>query len=580
MTNLHYMKLFSFDSLFSSIKSTYSRFPLTIVCVYIATLITMWYTENIFSNEKVTKLVYTTLIGGLYFLSARIATEAYKITKKQKLILYFIVFGIVISYYLIIPPKMEEASRCFLWISLGLVLIGHLLVSIIPYILSKNSTLSFRSYNYQLLLRFGQAVFYTLVLYSTLSLALVSVESLFDIEIKSKTYARLFIFLAGIFNTTYFLSQFPNNFNEESYGQPKGLKVLAEYIMIPVLIIYTLILYAYILKVISNGTGPVSEVRYMIIAFLIFGVFTYLINYFKESENRNYISSYFSKLFFPVAAPVSILLLIAVWQESQQTGITDELYIHGIIAIWSIVLTVYMVASKRDDIKWVPLSLICVSVIAFFTPFIGICDLTVNSHFEKVKKLMISHDLLINNTISKPAINSRIHSPILRDGLRYLDDYNKLDLILQYDKLKVLDDSIITYNTIYKKLNIAYSNPRQKNTENIKHKITINNSRASPIDIAQYDEFIYFVRGSKIGHKYAQLNSENNGIQIKEGRGNVIHRYNLTDHIDSLKYDTKYIDLEDENSEVRFIIHYLNGDTDKNTITSLHGILLYRNKNK
>ena len=573
------MRFISFENMFSSIGNTLLRFPLTIICVYVATLVTIWYTDKVYNNAEIIKLIYTTLIGGLFFLSTKVAKESHALSKVYKGIAYFITFSIIIVYYLTIPSHLNEASLCFVWISIGLVVIGHLLISFVPYIFADRSTLSFRSYNYQLLLKFFQAVFYTLVLFATLSLALISIEALFDINVKGNTYTRLFIFLAGIFNTTYFLSQYPSDFNDETYGRPKGLKVLAEYIMIPVLIIYTLILYAYIIKVVRSFSNIIPEVRYMIIAFLVFGVFTYLINFFDSSENRSLLSKYYVKLFFPIASPVAILLLVSVYQESLQIGINNELYLNGMIGLWSILLALYIVISKKDDIKWVPISLLLVSLITFFIPYIGICDVTVRSQFISVKKQMIKHNLLVDDIITKPQNNHRIISSILQDGLRHLDEYNKLNLIVQYDKNKVFTDSVITHYTINRILNIGHSYSRN-NTEhnNNTGQVIINNSRTSPIDISKYNEVIYFLRGSNVNEKHAQLDRENNSINIRKGNGDIINKYNMSHIIDSLKYDTKYLDLEDEYSEVRFIIYHLNANTGIHKINSATGILLYRNK--
>lgn len=101
-------------------------------------------------------------------------------------------------------------------------------------------------------MKFASTVFFTLVLFATLSLSLTSIENLFDINIKGNTYYRLFILLAVIFNTSYFLTQFPKDYDDDNYGQPKGPKVLGQYTMIPVLIIYLIIFYAYIVEVIGT----------------------------------------------------------------------------------------------------------------------------------------------------------------------------------------------------------------------------------------------------------------------------------------------------------------------------------------
>ena len=56
------MKIFSFDNFITAAKGTFLRFPLTIICVYVATLITIWYADRVFDNEEVAKLTFTTFM--------------------------------------------------------------------------------------------------------------------------------------------------------------------------------------------------------------------------------------------------------------------------------------------------------------------------------------------------------------------------------------------------------------------------------------------------------------------------------------------------------------------------------------
>ena len=568
------MKFPSFGNIFSGTKETIERFPLTLLCVYVATSILIWSVDRSMFSENILQLIYATIIGGLYFLSAKIICESYTLSTLHKVIIYSGAALITIGYYILFPTNLRESSMCFIWISLGLIIIGHLLVSVVPFAFSGRSTLSFRSYNYQLLLRFGQAVFYSLILFATLSIALSSLDFLFDIDIKGSTYSRLFIFLAGIFNTTYFLSQFPKNFEEETYGRPKGLKVLAEYIMIPVMIIYTLILYAYIIKVIASLTGPVTEVRYMIIAFLVIGVFTYLINFFDDSEDRSTLSKYYVILFFPVASPVAILLLLAAYNESINVGITDEIYLHSIIAIWSIGMAIYIIISKRDNIKIIPISLIIISIISFFTPIIGVCDMTVSSQFDQVKNKIKEHKIYIDNKLVRS--EKTIRDSDFSNSLRYLDRYNRLDLVKALDSDNIITDTVYNYSNISRALNIGYSNSRSKRDE--KNHLKINNSSSLPIDVSEYEELIFVTNSDKNGIKTAQFVHNKNKIEIKDGMGRVIHTYDLTNQIDSITYDTKYLLLKDESSEAKLIIHNSNIDLDKKKFGYTRGVLLFRNK--
>ena len=108
-----------------------------------------------------------------------------------------------------------------------------------------------------------------MVLYIGLSLALLAVDKLFNAHINGKVYLRLLIIIAGLFNTWFFLSGVPKNVSDisEKIIYPKGLKVFTQFVLIPLISIYLVILYAYMFKIIFTWNIPKGWVSYLVLCF-------------------------------------------------------------------------------------------------------------------------------------------------------------------------------------------------------------------------------------------------------------------------------------------------------------------------
>jgi hypothetical protein len=113
-------------------------------------------------------------------------------------------------------------------------------------------------------------------------------KQLFQVDIKDKYYFDLFIIISGIFNTWFFLSGVPENLPslEDETSYPKGLKIFTIYVLLPLVCIYLVILYAYAGKILITTQWPVGWVAYLVIAFSIFGILSFLLIYPLAKMNR------------------------------------------------------------------------------------------------------------------------------------------------------------------------------------------------------------------------------------------------------------------------------------------------------
>ena len=122
---------------------------------------------------------------------------------------------------------------------------------------------------------------YSGFLYVGLILALSALKLLFDIEIHEELYLEFYIVIIGLFNTWFFVSGIPSNLEElENVNEyPKGLKIFAQYVLLPLLVLYLIILYAYGAKILIFWDWPKGIVSYLISCVSVLGILTVLLFY-------------------------------------------------------------------------------------------------------------------------------------------------------------------------------------------------------------------------------------------------------------------------------------------------------------
>ena len=397
------MKFPSLQSLVKNALSTLLRFPLPIAASFIGTAVAIYLTRLDYQQKELTeqlgKIVMVCSLALPLLFSIHIFIENNVGLSQQKKIGMFSVAIILLAlYYVSLSGKLEatEFIRFFV-LNIGL----HLLVAYAAFI-GKQQINAYWQFNKTLFLRFLTSVFYSGVLYLGLTLAMLAVDNLLGVKINEKWYLRLWIFMAGIFNTWFFVAAVPKDISalEENNEYPKGLKIFTQFVLLPLVTLYLAILYAYSGKILVLWSLPKGWVSYLVLGFSILGILSILLIYPIREKQENSWIKVFSRWFYRALFPLIILLGVAIGKRVMEYGITENRYFILILAMWLTSVAIYFLVSKNKNIKLIPITLSVLAFISCFGP-LSAFSVSLRSQVKQLENLLTDTRILVNGKIQK-----------------------------------------------------------------------------------------------------------------------------------------------------------------------------------
>ncbi|MFH2142633.1 MAG: DUF4153 domain-containing protein [Bacteroidota bacterium] len=394
------MKLFSLKNIITNTLQTFLRFPIAILSAVAGVFVSIYLTELRFEDnnemEKAYMLLFTFALGLSLFIFLQLFIERKKFKKSVQFLIKAAGILLMVGYYLSMPEKIEEVTTIrFLLINFSL----HCFIAVAPFFL-KNELTGFWNFNKTLFVRILLSVLYSGVLYLGLVLAMLAADELFGLKIDADRYYQLWIIITGIILTWIFLAGIPKNFQEleTTDKYPLGLKIFTQYILLPLVLLYILILYIYAGKILINWDWPVGWVSVLILSFSVMGIFSLLLLYpIRNNENNKWIKIY-TKLFYFVLIPLIGLLILATWRRISEYGITESRYYLIVLTIWLAGITIYQIFNKFGNIKIIPVSLGILALLSSFGPW-GAFSISKNSQFNRLKKTLSEYNILVNNKV-------------------------------------------------------------------------------------------------------------------------------------------------------------------------------------
>jgi hypothetical protein len=283
-----------------------------------------------------------------------------------------------------------------------LVIAFHLMVAILPF-LGTPAQRSFWQYNRLLFLRFLTATLFSGVLFAGLAIALVAIDNLLGIDIDEEMYVRLFILLGLVFHPWYFLGGVPRDIPalEQRDDYPGGLKIFAQFILIPVVTVYLAILTAYLVRILVTRTWPSGWIGWLVSSVAAAGTLALLLVHpVRERADSRWVDVY-GRWFYVVLLPSIAMLLMAIWQRVDQYGFTERRYFLAVLALWLGGIAAYYAITGSRNIRAIPATLCLVALFTFSGPW-SAYSVARLSQSGRLRTLLERNEILVDGSLRPP----------------------------------------------------------------------------------------------------------------------------------------------------------------------------------
>ncbi len=464
------MKLPSLDYLLTSANNSLRRFPLTIISSFIAVsfgIFLIEYGEDMANMLPYLNFMLCMSLGIPLFFCATIISNKQSFDKKGNFIMNLFATGILVIIYFTLPNSESTHNTSLPYVKYAIYNITcHLLVSFIPFVFSKQLN-AFWHYNKILFIRILTSILYSGFIYIGLIIALTSLKQLFDIDIHEKLYLELWVITICFFNTWFFVSGIPLNFDdlEEIDEYPKGLKIFTQFVLLPLLTLYLIILYTYGTKILILWDWPRGIVSYLIIGMSVLGILAFLlIHPYGNLKDNSWIKKA-TKWYYLILFPLLVILFLAIYMRINDYGITINRYIVLVIAIWLAIVCLYTALGKTN-IKFIPSSLAALLILISFGPW-GMFSLSERSQVNRLKNILEQSKILVGNKVENETIWLKDSFPNIY-SVNELKNEGRLTDSMHNEVKSILD---------YLDSHHGFSSIREWYAQNIDSIISLNNSK-------------------------------------------------------------------------------------------------------
>lgn len=414
----------------TELSKSLQRFPLTAILSFILLVLMITYNElnmrgDYEQQASLMRFIKIVALGTLLSVSLKHLAESFFPKKNSLILMVPLLFVLLLIYYIFYTKRitMIDDIRFAATLFFSLVLVFY-----------TGKLKSQKHYEVYVIKVFNGAfmtALYSGVLYFGISAIIFTINALFDAEIESKYYFYFFLIVTLVFGVLMLLSKLPVKDEEfEGYVYSKGLKVLLLYIVIPLISIYTVILYVYFAKILITQTWPRGIVSNLVLwyAVLCAAVIFFLTPILEEKPIAKLFRVWFPRLLIPILA----MMFVSIGKRINQYGFTENRYYVVLLGIWILLVMIYFVSRKTLRNIFLPLSLSLFVFLSVYGPLsaFNVSSISQNSRFTALleKNNMIQNGLVIpSSTISKTDkenISSIVYFFDSRDltKINYLED--------------------------------------------------------------------------------------------------------------------------------------------------------------
>jgi hypothetical protein len=202
-------------------------------------------------------------------------------------------------------------------------------------------------------------------------LAIYAVGRLFGVDPPEELYGDLWVVCFILFAPLHVMSGVPSgDLKHDGRLVPVHLlKVLALYILGPVLALYTLIMYAYLFKIIVTWQLPDGLVSWLVTALGIGGLAVILLLYPHRMRGGDRTVDILSRWTGVVIAPLLVLMTVGIARRVSDYGWTPNRCYILLLNLWLYGVYLWLFAVRGRRVKWIVISAVAVAFLSSVGPW-------------------------------------------------------------------------------------------------------------------------------------------------------------------------------------------------------------------
>ncbi|MGO1581116.1 MAG: DUF4153 domain-containing protein [Peptoniphilaceae bacterium] len=223
-----------------------------------------------------------------------------------------------------------------------------------------------------------------------------AVQELFGEKINPLVYTNTALAIFLPFNFGVFFSNFPKIRDSlVNYKISKVIKVLINYIIIPIFTIYAIILYLYFAKIILIKSIPEGIISNLVLWFCLLSIFLlFITTVIKDIE----ISKIFNKIFPIILLPLLIMLFYAIGIRIYEYGFTESRYYVLMGGIFSFISMLYYIFYKDSSNITIIILFSIIILISSVGP-LNAYNISATSQNKKFESILLKNKMIKDNKI-------------------------------------------------------------------------------------------------------------------------------------------------------------------------------------
>lgn len=570
------------------IRTSGRRFPLTLLISAVLVIFRIYmheidlpYTSDLF--EKYNRISMVLGMGILLSLSIGLLSERlFREDRFKQVLGQALGLGFLLFYYLfllkdILNPTMIRYAGTMIFLMISFFYSARLGIN-----------KDYENYTIDLFESIIETIIYAFVLLMGIFIIIFTIDQLFDVNMDGKYYYYVFLLVYLIFAVAFLISKLPRPLEDfTGFQYRKSLSVLLTYIVIPLISIYSLILYVYFAKIIIQWNWPKGLVSHLVLWYssVSVGVIFLISPIVGENKIAKNFKTYFPKLVLPIL----LMMFISIGQRVNQYGITENRYYILALGLWVTAMMVLYSSKWKNKNIIIPISLSLVVLNSVYGPLSSMA-VSKYSQNHRLKGILEANGMLEGKKIiAKTDIEDKPRKEI-NNIIKYFKNNHSLEDV----KLLEKDFSTSQMKNVF---GFAYRDYESDIFEPVES-VYYNLAEDMPmIDIADYDYYLEFISYldnlDRTIDNIRLKQSENGLIEIFQDEELLISR-NLSDMIKDL--DTKFKDddnpnerkldemtyeFEEEKIKIKLIFKEISGriqDNGKANLEHFNYILLIKKK--